>query len=80
MPSSWNKYAVDFDGDGQRDLVRSIPDVLASTANFLRGNGWQAGAGWEPGEPNFAVIQAWNKSDVYTRTIARFASRLAASN
>jgi lytic murein transglycosylase len=78
MPSSWNKFAVDFDGDGRRDLVRSIPDVLASTANFLRGYGWQKGAGWEPGQPNFTVIQAWNKSDVYSRTIARFATRLSA--
>lgn len=80
MPSSWNKFAIDFDGDGKRDLVRSVPDILASTANFLKGYGWQKGAGWEPGQPNFAAIQAWNKSDVYSRTIARFATRLSTSN
>ncbi len=40
MPSSYLKFAVDFDGNGRRDLVRSVPDVLASTANFLRSYGW----------------------------------------
>ena len=35
MPSSWIKYAVDFDGNGRRDLLHSAPDVLASTANYL---------------------------------------------
>ena len=43
LPSPYVKYAVDFDGDGRRDLVRSVPDILASTANFLKGHGWQAG-------------------------------------
>ncbi|UFZ05893.1 lytic murein transglycosylase [Bradyrhizobium ontarionense] len=77
MPSSWIKYAVDFDGNGRRDLIRSAPDVLASTANYLKGYGWQRGKDWEPGSPNFAVIQQWNKSDVYARTIATFATQLA---
>ena len=70
MPSSYLKYAVDFGGG--RDLIRSVPDALASTANYLRAYGWQRGDGWEPGEPNFAVIQQWNKADVYSRTIALF--------
>lgn len=77
MPSNYLKYAVDFDGNGRRDLIHNVPDVLASTANFLKGYGWQRGAGWNPGEPNFAVIKEWNKADVYSRTIAYFASRLA---
>ena len=77
MPSSYMKFAVDFDGDGRRDLVRSVPDVLASTANFLKNYGWQRGAGWEPGQPNFAAIKEWNKSDVYSRTIAYFTTKLA---
>jgi lytic murein transglycosylase len=76
MPSSYVKFAVDFDGDGRRDLIRSVPDVLASTANYLKGYGWQRGQGWEPGQPNFAVIKQWNKADVYARTIAYFATRL----
>lgn len=77
LPSSYIKFAVDFDGRGRRDLIRDVPDVLASTANYLKSYGWQAGAGWTPGSPNFAVIQQWNKSDVYSRTIAYFATRLA---
>ena len=39
LPTPYVKYAVDFDGDGRRDLVRSVPDILASTANFLKGHG-----------------------------------------
>jgi lytic murein transglycosylase len=79
MISNYLKYAVDFDGNGRPDLVRSVPDVLASTANYLRGHGWQRGAGWNPGEPNFAAIKEWNKSDNYARAIALFASKLASS-
>jgi membrane-bound lytic murein transglycosylase B len=46
MPTSFKRYAVDFDGDGRRDVVDSIPDVLASTANNLKMDGWESGAGW----------------------------------
>ena len=77
MPSSYVKFAVDFDGNGRRDLLRSPPDVLASTANFLSSYGWQRGKEWEPGSANFAVIQQWNKSEVYARTIGYFATQLA---
>lgn len=77
MPSSYLKYAVDFDGNGRRDLLHSVPDVLASTANYFAGHGWQRGKGYEAGSPNFAVIQQWNKSDIYAKTIAYFASQLA---
>lgn len=76
LPSSYYKYAVDFDGDGRRDLVNSVPDVLASTANYLKGHGWRRGQGWGPGEPNFEVIKKWNGADVYARTIALFAQKL----
>lgn len=78
MASSYMKYAVDFDGDGKRDLQRSVPDVLASTANYLKGNGWVKGAGWEPGQPNFNVLKEWNKSETYVRTVALFATKLDA--
>lgn len=44
--------------------------ALMSTANFLRAHGWQAGAGYQPGEANFAAIQAWNAAPVYERAIA----------
>jgi lytic murein transglycosylase len=76
MPSSYVKYAIDYDRDGRIDLVRSVPDVLGSTANYFKGSGWQRGQGWQPGQPNFAVIQEWNKAEVYARTIAYFAERL----
>jgi lytic murein transglycosylase len=76
MPSSYVKFAVDFDGNGRRDLLHSAPDVLASTANYLASYGWQRGKDWEPGSANFAVIQQWNKSEVYAKTIAYFASQL----
>jgi membrane-bound lytic murein transglycosylase B len=76
MPSSYLKFALDYDRNGRRDLVHSIPDVLASTANFLKGSGWQRGQGWQPGEPNFAAIQEWNKAEVYARTIAYFGAQL----
>lgn len=46
MPSTYVRIAVDFDGDGRRDLVGSIPDALASTANYLRRGGWQPGRPW----------------------------------
>src|ERR1700716_672702 len=77
MPSSYIKFAVDFDGNGRRDLVRSAPDVLASTANYLAGYGWQRGKDWGPGRADFAVTQQWNKSEVYSKTIAYFASQLS---
>jgi membrane-bound lytic murein transglycosylase B len=77
MPSSYLKFAVDYGGG--RNLIRSVPDVLASTANFLKSYGWLRGQPWGPGTANFSVIQQWNKSDVYSRTIAYFADRLAAA-
>jgi lytic murein transglycosylase len=46
MPSSFKRYAVDFDGDGHRDVVNSIPDVIASTANNLKTDGWVEGERW----------------------------------
>ena len=77
MPSSWMKYAVDFDGNGRRDLLHNVPDVLASTANYLANYGWKKGQDYQPGAPNCAVLQQWNKSEVYTKTVAYFASQLA---
>ena len=78
MASKYLQFAVDFDGNGHRDLIRSRPDVLASTANYLKGYGWERGGKWTPGSSNFGVIQQWNKSSVYTKTVAYFASKLAA--
>jgi lytic murein transglycosylase len=79
MPSSYLKFAVDFDGDGRRDLIHDKADVLASTANFLKNQGWQRGQPWDEGSANMEAIRAWNKSTVYSKTIAYFAERLAAT-
>jgi lytic murein transglycosylase len=79
MPSSYIKFAVDFDNNGRRDLLRSVPDVLASTANFLASYGWKRDKDWEPGSANFSVIQQWNKSEIYSKTVAYFADQLAKS-
>ncbi|MBB1059407.1 lytic murein transglycosylase [Lysobacter spongiae] len=46
MPSTYRRIAVDFDGDGRRDLVGSVPDALASTANYLKRSGWRSGQPW----------------------------------
>jgi lytic murein transglycosylase len=46
MPTSFKKYAIDFDGDGRRDVVDSVPDLIASTANNLKKDGWVAGQTW----------------------------------
>jgi len=46
MPTAFKRYAVDFDGDGRRDVVASIPDLIASTANNLKLDGWKAGETW----------------------------------
>ena len=59
-----------------RDRPDAIPtldvaaNALNSTANFLKAHGWRAGAGYQPGEGNFAAIQAWNAASVYQRAIA----------
>lgn len=49
IPTTLETYAVDFDGDGQRDLRNSIADALASTANYLVKSGWHAGQEWGRG-------------------------------
>jgi membrane-bound lytic murein transglycosylase B len=46
IPTTFETYAVDFDGDGKRDLVNSIPDALASTANYLAHSGWERDKPW----------------------------------
>ncbi|NWG24874.1 MAG: lytic murein transglycosylase [Pseudorhodoplanes sp.] len=76
LPSSYVKYGVDFDGNGHVDLRRSVPDVLASTANLLKVNGWQPGQDFALGTKNFEVMREWNRSEVYSRTLHYFALQL----
>ena len=79
LPSSYIKYGVDDDGNGHVDLRHSVPDVLASTANLLKTNGWRPGAPFTAGTPNFEVaMREWNRSEVYRKTIVLMAQRLGA--
>ncbi|HEX8663019.1 MAG TPA: lytic transglycosylase domain-containing protein [Beijerinckiaceae bacterium] len=55
---------------GTGGSLDNAANALAATANFLRAHGWTRGAGYQPGEPNFAAIQAWNAASVYQRAIA----------
>jgi len=73
IPSTYQRLAVDFDGDGRRDLVNSIPDALGSTANYLRNAGWRKGESWlievkvpagykgASGRKNRAALSSWAK-------------------
>lgn len=72
LASRYLRFAVDYDGDGRRDLVHSVPDVLASTANYLKGFGWQHGAGFD--QP---ALKEWNKAEKYQKALAYFAGKLA---
>ena len=76
LPSSYIKYGVDFDGNGHVDLRHSVPDVLASTANLLKVNGWKAGAPFDEGTENFQVMREWNRSETYRKTMVLFAEKL----
>jgi len=77
LPSSYIKYGVDYDGNGHVDLRHSVPDVLASTANLLKTNGWRAGAPFGESTANFEVMREWNRAVVYRKTMVLFAERLA---
>ena len=76
MPSTYERLAVDLDGDGRRDIIGSAPDALGSTANFLKRAGWQGGQAWgyevripadyagPSGRGNRQALQAWAKLGV----------------
>jgi len=74
QPSTYYNYAVDFDGDGRRDLVKSAPDSLASAANYIQSKGWQAGQPWleEVIVPNNLP---WDQADVTIQRPRLFWSR-----
>jgi lytic murein transglycosylase len=75
LPKNILLFGVDGDGNGVVNL-NSKADALASTANFLKGHGWIRGAGYQPGEPNFAAIEGWNAAGVYQQTIAIVGKRI----
>jgi lytic murein transglycosylase len=76
LPSVYFRFAVDFEGYGRRDLIHSALNALASTANYLKNYGWVSGKPWTEGAANFPVLQKWNESEVYAKTVAYFATRL----
>ncbi|MEM1039292.1 MAG: lytic murein transglycosylase [Pseudomonadota bacterium] len=76
MAKNYVKFGVDYNGDGRRDLVASISDVMASTANYLKAHGWRAGEPYGEGTHNFRVLNEWNAATVYQKAIAKFASSL----
>lgn len=75
LPGNALTYGVDATGDGRVDFY-NVTDALASTANYLRSKGWKKGRGYQPGEPNFAVIREWNAATVYQKAIAIMAARI----
>ena len=75
LPGNALTYGVDGNGDGKVDL-NNLTDALASTANYLRKKGWKPGAGFQEGEPNFAVIKEWNAAKVYQQAIAIMGKRI----
>jgi lytic murein transglycosylase len=76
LPKNVILYGVDGDGNGHVDMVNSRADAMASTANFLKGHGWQPGAGYQQGEPNYAAIQGWNAATVYQQAIALMGAQI----
>jgi membrane-bound lytic murein transglycosylase B len=76
LPSTYLKFAVDFEGHGRRDLIHSALTALASTANYFNSSGWTSGGPWTEAAANFPVLRKWNDSEIYTKTIASFAMRL----
>jgi lytic murein transglycosylase len=62
-PSNYIKYGVDFDGDGRRDLIKSVPDTLASAANYLKQIGWQRGQPWLQ-EVRVPENMPWREADL----------------
>jgi membrane-bound lytic murein transglycosylase B len=75
LPANALAYGRDGNGDGRVDLTNEA-DALASTANFLRQKGWRPGGDYQPGEANYAVIQAWNAATVYQQAIAIMGARI----
>lgn len=66
QPTFYRDLAVDYDGDGRRNLVRSVPDVLASSANLLRHHGWQGGEPWLQ-EVRVPAEMPWPEADLAIR-------------
>lgn len=87
MPSTYVSLAVDFDGDGRKDLVNSVPDALASTANFLKNAGWRDSRLWgfevkvpkgysgPSGRTKYASMSTWTKRGLRNMDGSKFRSK-----
>lgn len=73
MPTEYNKFAVDADGDGQRNLLKSVPDVVASAANYIQFLGWRRGEPWLR-EVHAGSHVPWDQADLsITHPVAQWA-------
>lgn len=63
LPKHYYNYAVDYDGDGRRDLIRSIPDIIGSSANFIASLGWRRGEPWLE-EVHLTKDLPWDQADL----------------
>ena len=75
MPSSYLKFAVDFDGDERRDIWKSTPDTLASMANYLKGFGWKSDETWGREVTVSAAAQRGDRRSIPKRTEGCYAQR-----
>lgn len=75
LPANVLKYGANGDANRRVDLSNKF-DALASTANFLRGKGWNKGGGYQQGQTNYRAIQAWNAAGVYQKAIAAIALKI----
>jgi lytic murein transglycosylase len=72
MPAAFRQYAVDGDGDGKRDIWRSLPDVFASTAGYLAAHGWRPGQPWGA-EVRLPANFPWDQAEMdVTKTVAEW--------
>ena len=76
MPTSFLKYAVDFDGDGKRDIWNTEVDVFASIANYLHSEGWDMNGKIIEGSNNFKVLLKWNRSRYFATAVGRLAEAI----
>jgi membrane-bound lytic murein transglycosylase B len=85
IPSTYNRYAVDFNGDGKRDIWMSAADALASAANYLKRSGWRTGRTWgyavvtragfqtKPRETTIPIrIRSWQRLGIARKNFSRF--------
>ncbi len=79
MPTSFLRYAVDYDGDGKKDIWGTKADVFASIANYLSSEGWNGQKGWgskkNPGD-NFNVLLRWNRSRYFATAVGMLADSI----